>query len=264
LLKEEETLKDGLFRLVENVVLLTDDGENFYPRIGMIKTSSYQEFDDYLKSGLYRLYVSFYYERQDEQYRRVGLQRLPAIRNASEMLVCGEDLGMVPDCVEPVMNQLGILGLRIQRMPADSKIEFYDPRDYKYLTVCTTSSHDMSTLRGWWEDDRGRSQRVYNNILRMYGEAPYYCEPYVSQSFLHSHLHSPSMWAVFPIQDLMGISTELSARDPKEEKINDPSNPNHYWRYRIHVSLEDIIDRHSKWTELLKFLVQSSGRTLNF
>eukprot|EP01113_Clastostelium_recurvatum_P016629 TRINITY_DN1956_c0_g1_i2.p1 TRINITY_DN1956_c0_g1~~TRINITY_DN1956_c0_g1_i2.p1 ORF type:complete len:914 (-),score=288.35 TRINITY_DN1956_c0_g1_i2:76-2817(-) len=270
LTKEEQSFKTGLFRLIQNVVLLRHDGEGsgqagerFYPRIDVWKTPSFQELDSGLQENIKRLYISYFYERQEEEWRQIGLERLPAIKNASKMLVCGEDLGMVPQCVEPVLNQLGILGLRIQRMPADPKIEFYNPADYQYLSVCTTSSHDMPTLRGWWEDDRVRSQRIYNDILTMFGEAPYYCEPYVTQSVLHQHFHSPSMWAIFPIQDFMGLSPELSQRDPKEEKINEPANPLHYWRYRMHVGIEEILEDHSKWTELLHFLVQSSGRSIN-
>ncbi|MEJ7663408.1 MAG: 4-alpha-glucanotransferase [Hymenobacter sp.] len=42
--------------------------------------------------------------------------------------------------------------------PADARqrprLEFSHPNDAPYLSVVTTSSHDMSTLRGWWEEDR--------------------------------------------------------------------------------------------------------------
>jgi len=180
------------------------------------------------------------------------------------MLVCGEDLGMVPASVEPVMDTLGILGLRVQRMPADPKIQFYHPGSYKYLSVCTTSSHDMSTLRGWWEEDRERTQKFYNSILGMYGSAPHFCEPYVTQSVLHHHYHCPSMWAILPLQDLFGLSLDLCRRNPKEEQINEPANPLHYWKYRMHVELEDLTTKYAAWTEQLRFLVQSSGRTLSF
>jgi len=257
-------LLSGLFKLVQNVVLLKEDdnADNFHPRIEMQKTSSFGELDNSIKHTLHTLYISYFYERQEDLWRDIGMKRLPVIRACTKMLVCGEDLGMVPACVTPVLDQIGILGLRIQRMPADPKIEFYHPADYSYLTVCTTSSHDMSTLRGWWEEDRVRSQRFYHNNLGYNGASPFFCESYVSQGVLSQHFYSPSMWAILPLQDLMGISPALSAVDPREQKINEPSNPTHYWRYRLHVCMEDLLEN-TEFDDKLKNLIQSAGRRLD-
>jgi len=255
-------LQAGLFRLIQNVILLPDekDETRFYPRIEMQKTSSFHDLDQNLKQILFKLYISYFYERQEDLWSQIGRTRLPVIRSCTKMLVCGEDLGMVPKCVPPVLEQIGILGLRIQRMPADAKIEFYHPDDYPYLTVCTTSSHDMSTLRGWWEEDRARSQRFYNTILGLQGYAPYFCETYVSQAVLNQHLFSKSMLAIFPIQDLFGLSAELSTVDPRDQKINEPANPTHYWRYRLHVSAEDLLTVQTNFNELLRNTIHNSGR----
>ncbi|KYQ94039.1 4-alpha-glucanotransferase [Tieghemostelium lacteum] len=264
-LQEEDAMyKPGLYKLVQNVCLIADpegDENRFYPRIDIMKTSSYNELPDDIKSILYRLYISYFYERQEELWAQTALQRLPIIKSCTNMLVCGEDLGMVPKCVEPVLKDLGILGLRIQRMPADSSKDFYYPSEYGYLTVNTTSSHDMSTLRGWWEEDRARSQVFFNKVLGMYGEAPYFCESYVSQSVIAQHLQSPSMISIFPIQDWFGLNAELTKRDPKEEKINEPSNPFHYWRYRMHISVEELLENSDLNQSIVK-LIHSSNRNL--
>ncbi|EGG21415.1 4-alpha-glucanotransferase [Cavenderia fasciculata] len=261
--KDDQMYKPGLLKLVQNVSLLKDqDDENrYYPRIEINKTTSFNELSDDLKATLYRMYISYYFERQEELWTQIGMQRLPAIRDCTRMLVCGEDLGMVPKCVEPTLKNLGILGLRIQRMPSESAKEFYHPSEYSYLTVNTTSSHDMSTLRGWWEEDRTRSQNFYNNILGMYGEAPYFCEPYVTEAVIVQHLQSQSMISIFPLQDWFGLSSELSSRDPKEEKINEPSNPFHYWRYRCHVNLEDLLEN-QEFNKTIQRLIISSNRKL--
>ncbi|EFA84397.1 4-alpha-glucanotransferase [Heterostelium album PN500] len=258
---EDSMYKPGLLKLVQNVCLVKDkeDEHRFYPRIEITKTSSYNELSDDLKNTLYRLYISYYFERQEELWSQIGLQRLPLIKGCTNMLVCGEDLGMVPKCVEPVLKDLGILGLRIQRMPADSTKEFYVPSEYSYLTVNTTSSHDMSTLRGWWEEDRPRSQNFYNNILGMYGEAPYFCEPYVTEAVITQHLQSQSMMSIFPLQDWFGLSSELSQRDPKEERINEPSNPFHYWQYRIQINIEDLL-KSDDFNRTVQRLITSSNR----
>lgn len=259
---QDKALETGLFRLVQNVVLLRDDQDEnrFYPRIDMQKTISFNDLEPHFRQVLHGLYISYFYERQEELWSQIGRTRLPVIRSCTKMLVCGEDLGMVPKCVPPVLDQIGILGLRIQRMPADSKIEFYHPDTYPYLTVCTTSSHDMSTLRGWWEEDRNKSQRFYNDTLGMQGTAPFFCETYVSQAVLNQHFYSKSMLAIFPIQDLMGISAELSSIDPREQKINEPANPTHYWRYRLHVSSEDLLNKNNDFNTHLRNLIQESNR----
>lgn len=260
---DEKHLEQGLFRLTQNVVLLREEGneqDKFHPRIELQKTTSYRDLDAAQKHNLHNLYISYFYQRQEELWSQIGFKRLPIIRSCTKMLVCGEDLGMVPKCVTPVLNQIGILGLRIQRMPGDPTIEFYHPHTYDYLTVASTSSHDMSTLRGWWEEDRVRSQRFYNTVLGIEGQAPYFCEAYISRAVLNQHLHSASMWAIFPLQDLFGIDSDLSKINPHEQKINEPSNPTHYWRYRMHVTLEDLVNN-TNFNDTLKGLVTDSNRS---
>lgn len=262
--EQDKHLQDGLFKLVQNVVLLKDESDEnrFYPRIDLQKTISFNDLEPQIRQTLHTLYISYFYERQEDLWSTIGRTRLPIIKSCTKMLVCGEDLGMVPKCVPPVLEQLGILGLRIQRMPSDAKIEFYHPDDYPYLTVCTTSSHDMSTLRGWWEEDRNRSQRFYAATLGMSGQAPFFCETYVSQTVLNQHLYSKSMLAIFPIQDLMGLSADLSAIDPREQKINEPSNPTHYWRFRLHVSMEDLNGtKGAPFNKELSSILSSSSRS---
>jgi 4-alpha-glucanotransferase len=175
------------------------------------------------------------------------------------MLICGEDLGMVPACVEGVMHELGILSLFIQRMPKDPKREFFHPADCPYLSVCTPSSHDMSTIRGWWEEGRDRTQRFYRQMLGHDGPAPFFCEPPICREIVVQHLYSPAMWAVFPIQDLLGMSATLRRQDPRDEQINVPSNPTHYWRYRLHLNLEDLLAA-DDFNTSLRDLIAQSGR----
>jgi 4-alpha-glucanotransferase len=54
-----------------------------------------------------------------------AMHKLPYLKRATNMLICGEDLGMVPHCVPDVMEQLGILSLEIQRMPKKSGIRIF-------------------------------------------------------------------------------------------------------------------------------------------
>lgn len=60
----------------------------------------------------------------------------------------------------------------------------------------------------------------------------------------------------------MGISAELSSIDPREQKINEPANPTHYWRFRLHVSAEDLINKYTDFDTQLRSLIQTSGRKI--
>jgi 4-alpha-glucanotransferase len=144
-------------------------------------------------------------------------------------------------------------------MPKDSKKEFFHPSEAPYLSVVTPSTHDMSTIRGWWEEERSRTQRFFNNELGQYGEAPFYCEAWINRAIVIQHLYSPAMWSIFQVQDLFGIDEKLRKPDPNVERINVPANPKHYWRYRMHISLEELM-RQKEYTSALKLLVNASGR----
>jgi len=185
--------------------------------------------------------------------------KLPALINATNMLVCGEDLGMVPDCVDGVMDELNLLSLKIQRMPKEEELDFGIPSEYPYLSVCTPSCHDMSTVRGWWEEDGKLRQKFYNNMLGHDGEAPMYCEPWICDEIINQHLYSPCMWAVFPIQDLLATNAKLKRVNPNDEKINEPSNPKHYWRYRFHIPLEQLL-KEDDFNKHILDMVEASGR----
>lgn len=255
-------LKQGLFDLLTNVLLYEEPGsdkEQFHFRILIEMTSSFQHLDEATKSKIKEFYVDYFYRRQDEFWRIEAMKKLPALKDATNMLICGEDLGMVPHSVPEVMQQLGILSLEIQRMPKNPQTEFFHPKDAPYLSVITPSSHDMSTIRGWWEESREKTQKFYNTILGEFGTAPYFCEPWVNRAIVLQHLYSPAMWSIFQLQDILGMSDTLRRENPAEERINNPANPNHYWNYRMHISLEDLI-KQEDFNKELKDYITNSGR----
>jgi 4-alpha-glucanotransferase len=158
-----------------------------------------------------------------------------------------------------VMKQLGILSLEIQRMPKDPSKEFFHPADAPYLSVVTPSTHDMSTIRGWWEEDRDKTQRFFNHELGQWGEAPRLCESWINKAIVIQHLYSPAMWSIFQLQDVLGMSEKISRENPNDERINTPANRQNYWKYRMHLTLEELIKEKSFSEELREF-VQASGR----
>jgi 4-alpha-glucanotransferase len=259
--EELNSLADKLMSLLNEVVLIEDRREagRYHPRIAMHYTRSYQELDEEQKRALDGIYIDFFYHRHNDFWRQQALQKLPVIRSATDMLVCGEDLGMVPQCVPEVMRTLNMPGLVIQRMPADSNVEFAVVENAPCLSVCTTGTHDMSGIREWWQEDREVTQRFYNHVLRCDGEAPCCCEDWAARKIVEQHLHSPAALAIFPLQDLLAMDARLRRPNPQEERINVPANPHHYWCYRMHQSIEELL-RERGFNEALRGMVVDSGR----
>jgi len=260
-------IRDGLYTLLSNVILLDAPAGTVAPtgewqgafRINTEKTASFQQIDPFVQEKLKNLYVDYFYRRQDDFWQREAMEKLPALKRSTNMLICGEDLGMVPGCVPDVMKNLGILSLEIQRMPKAPGAAFMHPKDTPYLSVITPSTHDMSTLRGWWEEDTANTRRFYNEILGQSGAAPAFCEPWINRMLIEQHLHAPAMWAIFQLQDLMGSDGRLRREKPQDERINVPANPKHYWRYRMHLTLEELIQS-NEFNKDLSGMVKDSGR----
>lgn len=259
---ENNQIKTGLFDLISNVILFEDPNLNkqhFHFRISIDQTSSFQHLEEATRGKVWDLYINYFFRRQDEFWKKEAMKKLPALKDATDMLICGEDLGMVPHSVPEVMQALGILSLEIQRMPKNPNIEFFHPKDAPYLSVVTPSSHDMSTIRGWWEEDREKTQHFLNTILQEQGPAPYFCEPWINRAIVLQHLYSPAMWSIFQLQDLLGMSEKLRRQDPHSERINVPANSNHYWNYRMHLGLEELL-KEKDFNHELKDYITNSGR----
>lgn len=236
-------LRDGLLGLIDDVLFIEDPLQkgHYHPRIAAQFTYQYRCLNDYEKRCFDRLYNDFFYHRHNEFWAGKAMWKLPPIIYSTGMLTCAEDLGMIPACVPDVMNRLQILSLEIQRMPKDPKVEFGDTWHYPYNSVCTTSTHDMAGIRAWWEADHDRSQRYFNQVLGQQGEAPFYAEPWICDMILNQLLASPSMLCINPLQDWLSADGVLRRQDPREEQINDPANPHHYWRYRMHITLDQLL-----------------------
>ncbi|KAE8125116.1 hypothetical protein FH972_019951 [Carpinus fangiana] len=262
LLESENNTRRDLFDLLQNIVLIRDseDPRKFYPRFNIEDTSSFKDLDDHSKNVLKRLYYDYYFHRQESLWRQNALKTLPALLNSSDMLACGEDLGLIPSCVHPVMQELGLIGLRIQRMPSEPDLEFGIPSQYSYMTVCAPSCHDCSTLRAWWEEDDERRRRYFKDVVGSDMLPPSQCVPEIAHFIIRQHVESPSMWAIFPLQDLLALKEEYTTRPAAEETINDPTNPKHYWRYRAHVSLESLL-KDNTLKAAIKDVVRGSGRS---
>ncbi|CAL8472202.1 g11744 [Coccomyxa elongata] len=260
LVGEVEAIKQGLLDLRHNVVLLRspDSPDDFTPRFNLASTTSFASLDPHWKAQLVRLHDDYLETRQLDLWWDHAHTSLPVLMRATDMLVCGEDLGFLAPCVHPLMKALGLVGLRIQRMPSEPDTEFGDPANYPYMCVASPSCHDTSTTRAWYEEDAARRQR-FSDFLGLKGTAPEVCTPEVMHAVVQQHVDSPAMWAIFPIQDLLAMSAKYATRPAAEETINNPTVRKHYWRYRCHVELETLLED-KPFLATLQQLLLSSGR----
>ena len=254
-------LRDGLYSLVSDVLFVRDhkDSNKFHPRISVQFDFIYENLYDSDKAIFNRLYNDYFYRRNNQFWYHEAMKKLPLLVNATRMLVCAEDLGMVPDCVEWVMNELRILSLELQSMPKDPKVRFGYLSRNPYRSVCTISSHDMPTLRQWWDENWERTQAYHNTMLHRGDAAPHPLPGWLARDILSRHLYSPSMLCIISIQDWMAMDENLRLDDPDAERINIPANPKHYWRYRMHVNLEDLMENQDFNGNMIE-MITNSGR----
>ena len=258
--EKHDRIKNALLGMLDDVLFIEDPYQkgHYHPRIAAQYTYQFRILSDYAKWCFNRLYNDFFYHRHNDFWYGKAMWKLPPLLDSTSMLACGEDLGMIPDCVPAVMHQLEILSLEIQRMPKDPQAQFGDTWHYPYYSVCTTSTHDMGGIREWWESDHDLAQKYFNNVLHEGGAAPYYAEPWICQKIVDLQLASPSMLCILPLQDWLSMSGDLRRENPKDEIINVPANPMHYWRYRMHLTVENLLSQHSFNASMLSQIQESN------
>ena len=233
--------------------------DRWHPRIAVQYQAPYEKLNEDEKYNFNRLYNDYFYRRNNQFWYQEAMKKLPRLTQATRMLCCAEDLGMVPDCVPWVMNELRILSLEIQSMPKDDKVRFGHLSRNPYRSVCTISTHDMPTLRQWWDEDEERTQAYFNTMLYRGGAAPHPLPGWLAKDIVSRHLTSPSMLCLLSLQDWLSIDERLRLPDQNAERINIPANPRHYWRYRMHLTIEQLL-KEDDFNETVKTLIVQSGR----
>lgn len=259
--KKELWLRDGLYALISDVLFVRDHTNPgvFHPRISAQLDFIYESLYDNDKAAFNRLYNDYFYRRNNQFWYQEAMKKLPKLVQATRMLVCAEDLGMVPDCVPWVMDELKILSLELQSMPKDPSVKFGHLSRNPYRSVCTISSHDMPTLRMWWDENIQRTQEYYNTMLYRQGSAPHPLPGWLASDIISRHLTSPSMLCILSIQDWLATDEALRLPDADAERINIPANPKHYWRYRMHLNIEDLAADKS-FVQNITEMISQSGR----
>jgi 4-alpha-glucanotransferase len=262
--KEDEKsriIRDGLYAVCNEVLFIKDrlKPNHFHPRISASSSFIYSELDNSEKYAFDYLYWNYYYQRHNEFWKEEAYKKLTPLTFCTNMLACGENLGMIPHCVPEVMEKLQIFSLELERTPKEPNVEFSDLQHLPYHSVCTTSTHDMPPLRSWWKEDPEKTQRYYNEVLKREGKAQKECTPEICEQIIENHLNTKSMLAIIPLQDWLSMDGKRRREKEDEERINIPANPKHYWRYRMHFTLEDLQNA-DELNARISRLIAASGR----
>ena len=254
-------IRDGLMRLISDVLFVEDphQPDMYHPRIGILNEPIYEALSAEEKDAFMRLYNNYFYQRHSFFWGQQALKRLPAVLKDCRMLICAEDLGMLPDCVEPVLDQLRILTLEIQQMPKHQGFEFAHLDANPIRSVCTISTHDMAPLRLWWQEQPERRQRYYVTMLQKEGRAPEQLPAHLAEEIIARHLYCPSMLCILQLQDWLAMDSELRRKNPQDERINVPSDAYNRWQYRMHVTIEELLAA-TKYNNKVKTMIQRSRR----
>ena len=254
-------IRDGLMRLSTDVLFLEDPRlpEMYHPRIGVLNEPIFETLNAEEKDAFVRLYNNFFFQRHSFFWGQEALKRLPSILNAERILMCAEDLGMLPNCVEPVLNELRLLTLEIQQMPKQQGFEFSHLDANPIRSVATIATHDMAPLRLWWEESPERRQRYYVTMLQKEGRAPEHLPAHLAEEIIARHLYCPSMLCILQLQDWLSMDAEIRRKNPAEERINVPGNPFNKWAWRMHVTIEELL-KETRFNEKVKTMIVRSKR----
>lgn len=254
---ESQLAKDSMLRVYWNRVFIpTGDADTFYPywywyNQPVLYTLPQNEQDKL------REIIQANEQSQNALWEQNAMKLLSVLAKETDMLVCAEDLGAVPPCVPTVLNKLNILSLRIERWARNWNVQYspyYDMEEYPRLSVCATSCHDTSTLRGLWnEPDFDRS--FYWSHAHQVGEAPNELTPSVVRNLL-THVYSAnSLFCILPIQDYFALSSTLAQGNPEDERVNIPGTVGgNNWTYQLPCTLDELLNITSLSSEIRKLV----------
>lgn len=163
------------------------------------------------------------------------------------MIPCGEDLGVGIACVPETMLKHDILGLRVVRWSrkwSEENQPYVDFEDYTPLSVTTTSVHDSSTIRQWWEDELPKEDaEEICSVRALVDEENQYSEftPEIAKQLLINCGKAASKWYINPLQDYLYTNKKYWLENAEDERINVPGSVNEFnWTYRIPASIEEL------------------------
>ena len=172
---------------------------------------------------------------------------------------------MVPHCVPEVLQELKIMALRIERWTRSWQQEgqpYIPVSDYPRLSVCTTSCHDTSSLRGLWQEP-DFDRELYWKHLGHDSAPPSDLHPSAIQEILAHLFRANSLLAILPLQDYLALGERWVPANPEHERINIPGTVGpHNWTWRIPCTLEELNEAQELNQSVLDLVNERKSRSI--
>ncbi len=238
-----------------NRTLIEIAKNKFVPLWTYGKSTSWGTLNDQEKGALLNCFNELN-EKNEKLWKKQADEIFAAITKSVKMIPCGEDLGVNIECVPKTMDAHKILGLRVVRWcrkwsePGQPYVPF---SEYKPLSVTTTSVHDSSTVRQWWDEEKdsvrafvsanpeafGIKENELMDMTQAISAQPFNAQ--VAQSILKASAAAASVWFIPPLQDFLYMDEKLWLDKAADERINVPGTVTEFnWTYRLPVSLEEL------------------------
>ncbi len=259
----ESKFPNQAFKQLKEYALVQSPKEqgHYHPRIAFDKTELYKKWTKQEQEQWQELKNDYFYKRHNELWRVTAKERLEALLNSSEMLACAEDLGMLADSVPEVLSELEILSLDLERMPKTiAQTQWTNIKQLPYLSICTTSTHDMPSLRAWWKNLSKEEQKQYIRLILREDSSIINNKTKLFTAIIRNHLRASSVAVILPFADYLSFAPKLSKQEAEEEQINHPDNPNQKWCYRMPFAIDSQAKGVLDWQEQVAQIIQEEGR----
>jgi len=205
-----------------------------------------------------------------------GRTLLKMMTESCEMLPIAEDLGTIPYVCRSVLEEMGIPGYKVliwERAWHKQDAPFYNPEEYSYISMSTSTTHDFWTLPGYWtynEKDTAMEKEHQASLRAMWkflmGKKEYQ-QDYTDElhiAILEKLFHSGSIFMIMPFADLWGKIPGVYGFDIQADRINDPGDPERgaNWTGRMPINIEDFKKHYAlkQRIKILRRLASESGR----
>ena len=168
--------------------------------------------------------------------------------------VIGEDLGTVPEGFRERMQEANVLSYRVLMFERAQDGAFLPPHVYPPLAAASVATHDIATLRGWWEgrdidwrerldmypDDVSRSgdrsgrERDRERLMQALRLEGFSTDPAHLSESAHRYLaRSSSRFMLVQVEDAVEVVEQANLPGTVHEHPN--------WRRRMPLSVDEIL-----------------------
>lgn len=156
--------------------------------------------------------------------------------------IIAEDLGLITPEVHALREKLGFPGMKILQFAFEAEGEStYLPHQFTDTNcVCYTGTHDNDTTRGWYESAKDYSRDKVRCYMNTDGGL-------ISWDFIRTCLGTIAKYAIFPLQDVLGVGSEGRMNTPG---VSGEHIHNWAWRYKKEDLSEGLAKELARITRL--------------